>query len=333
MFIILMLNVIGSLLFACDVNSTDHASNDSKDIKKLIRLLDNRDAEKVRQAIKSIGELNTNESRDILMDLGFSGKLMSGFRNKEIYTLPKVKSELALQLVKNNLANNEIKNVLLNLSHSKNHIVKLNVIEGAKYIKGKKAINVIFTLIDFHDKITMATVIDALTYKAASKDKQYLDDKINSFLINNNIDREYIAALQNIQDLIRKGYIRNEKPRSEVDIYELAESFANKQQYKKARSLIMPLAKKNIPKAQLQLGMYYYEDNPPIYKEAAIWFQKAVDQKYVPAFYWLAQMYIAGEGVKINKVYAKELLIYGKEHGDPNASRYLKMAIENKWLE
>jgi len=83
--------------------------------------------------------------------------------------------------------------------------------------------------------------------------------------------------------------------------------------------------------SQYKLGIAYClgeEGYPVDYNKAAEWFQKAVDQDFLPAKRELGIMYITGDGVKADPKKAYALLSEAAHALDPNAMYHLALMYE-----
>lgn len=84
--------------------------------------------------------------------------------------------------------------------------------------------------------------------------------------------------------------------------------------------------------AQYKVGIEYCLGSPGThvdYKKAAEWFQKAVDNGFLPAKRELGILYLRGEGVKADGEKAFSLLAPAAEAMDPNAMYHLALMYEN----
>lgn len=79
---------------------------------------------------------------------------------------------------------------------------------------------------------------------------------------------------------------------------------------------IQVLAEKGSASAQTELGMTYYNQVPPDYNSAAIWFLKAARQGYPEAQWHLGMLYANGQGV---------------QKSDEQAAYWFQLATEQGW--
>lgn len=80
--------------------------------------------------------------------------------------------------------------------------------------------------------------------------------------------------------------------------------------------------------AQAQTRLAYLLDNSEENKEAIEWYQKAAEQDYPEAFYGLAVMYAAGEGVPKNESKAFDLFLQAANKGHAPSIRTLALVYE-----
>jgi TPR repeat protein len=80
--------------------------------------------------------------------------------------------------------------------------------------------------------------------------------------------------------------------------------------------------------AEAQTRLAYLLDNSEENAEALEWYQKAVDQGYPDAFYGLAVMYAAGEGVPKNDTKAFDLFLQAANSGHIPSIRTLAVTYE-----
>ena len=91
-------------------------------------------------------------------------------------------------------------------------------------------------------------------------------------------------------------------------------------------SVLTVNAESGDPKAQLELGRYYYETrDPEKLPTAAYWLQKAADQGNADGEWRLAGLYQAGEGVVKDDHAAREWFNKAVEHQQPDAESILGM--------
>ncbi|MFA6710666.1 MAG: tetratricopeptide repeat protein [Candidatus Methanomethylophilaceae archaeon] len=95
--------------------------------------------------------------------------------------------------------------------------------------------------------------------------------------------------------------------------------------------LLLQNAENGEASAQYELGIAYClgQNGRKIdFKEAAKWFQKAVDQGYLPAKRELGIMYLSGEGVEADASKAYPLIKEAAHALDPNAMYHLALMYE-----
>ncbi len=82
--------------------------------------------------------------------------------------------------------------------------------------------------------------------------------------------------------------------------------------------------------AQYKLGIAYCTANgvEEDFTEAAKWFQKAVDQNFLPAKRELGIMHLTGEGVEIDAAIAYSMISEASKALDPNAMYHLALMYE-----
>ena len=94
-----------------------------------------------------------------------------------------------------------------------------------------------------------------------------------------------------------------------------------RQDYKEAHRLILPLAEQGNASAQFNLGWMYYTGQgvPQDYKEAVKWYCLAAEQGYASAQCSLGEMHYGGEGVPQDYAEAIRLWKLAAEQGDEEA--------------
>jgi uncharacterized protein len=111
------------------------------------------------------------------------------------------------------------------------------------------------------------------------------------------------------------------------DIQDAKDAY-NRQDYKEAFRLILPIAKEGNADAQTKLGDLYYKGQgvPQDYKEALKWYRLSAEQGYAEAQVELGLMYADGQGVSQDYKEAVTWYRLAAEQGYSKAQLHLGMA-------